>query len=168
VADLFGSEIHMEATFSPCRRYRYKLSRSWGPGPHLAFLMLNPSTADESTNDPTVERCERRARRDGFGGVAVFNLFALRSTNPDALYSAKDPIGPNNDEHLLALDGFESVIAAWGTHGALYDRGTKVAAMLHSRGVVLAALSVNRDGSPKHPLYVANRTKAVRWSPPRG
>lgn len=82
------------AAFSPCRRYRYRLWRTWGDAAPAVFVMLNPSTADEIENDPTVERCERRARAMGFGGLRVANIFSLRSTDPTALYTSDDPVGP--------------------------------------------------------------------------
>ena len=91
------------ATFSPCRRYRYTLWRQWDERPPATFIMLNPSTADETANDPTVERCQRRAQAMGYGGVRVANIFALRSTDPRALYTAEDPVGPENDHALLTL-----------------------------------------------------------------
>src|SRR5512132_1306567 len=85
------------ARFSIDRRYRYALWRVGGHTEDLCnFLLLNPSSADEATNDPTSERCERRARRWGFGGLIVTNLFALCSTDPAGLRRVADPIGPEN------------------------------------------------------------------------
>jgi len=90
------------ATFSDCRTYRYSLTRRWGDGEIQTWLMLNPSTADEVKNDPTVERCQRRAQQSGFGALEVVNIFALRSTDPSALYvDGIDPIGPDNDQYIL-------------------------------------------------------------------
>lgn len=90
------------AVFSPCRTYRYGLWRIWNPGaPLLAFIMLNPSTADDVVNDPTVERCVRRAVSMGYGGLRVANIFALRSTDPTQLYVSVDPIGPDNDTAII-------------------------------------------------------------------
>lgn len=146
------------ATFSPCRRYRYTLSRTWDPTrPALVFCMLNPSTADETQNDPTVERCQRRAVRMGFGGVVVLNIFALRSTDPAALYVTDDPVGPGNDEAILDVARRAPlVVCSWGTHGNLNGRGRAVHSRLADEGVDLRALAINKDGTPKHPLYVAN------------
>lgn len=79
--------------FSDDMLYRYRLRRDWNmKEDRLCFVLLNPSTADLSKNDPTVERCERRAKRMGFGGVEIVNLFALRSTDPQAIYSHIDPV----------------------------------------------------------------------------
>jgi hypothetical protein len=144
------------ATFSPCRQYRYTLFRQWDENiPPLAFLMLNPSTADETQNDPTVERCQRRAQSSGAGGVVVLNIFALRSTDPKALYSHADPIGPKNDESIVGVAGaIGSVICAWGTHGALNERGKTVLSWLRAHDIKPLALKINADGSPAHPLYL--------------
>lgn len=146
------------ATFSPCRRYRYTLSRNWDPDrPNLVFCMLNPSTADETQNDPTVERCQRRAERMGFGGVTVLNLFAYRSTDPAGLYQVEDPIGPDNDTSILDVcRRAPMVICAWGKHGKHQGRAAHVLTRLRAEAMPLYTLAVNKDGSPKHPLYVRN------------
>lgn len=156
------------ATFSPCRRYRYVLTRTWDPTkPYLVILMLNPSTADELQNDPTVERCQRRARRLGYGGVIVLNLFALRSTDPNALYAAEDPIGPDNDAAIERVCRDASlVVCAWGTHGSHLARGPSVRDRLLTLGIPLFALGINADGSPKHPLYLRNDAPLVPYPGP--
>lgn len=146
------------ATFSGCRRYRYRLWRYWDRSkPPLCFLMLNPSTADDLSNDPTVERCQRRALAMGYGGLEVVNIFAFRSTDPSALYTLDDPVGPENDQAILEacrLAGM--VICAWGNHGGeLNGRGAVVRAMLEEAGIAPYALTVNSSGEPKHPLYVS-------------
>lgn len=148
--------VEAGAEFSPCRRYRYRLWRIWDrTKPTLAFLMLNPSTADETVNDPTIERCERRARALGFGGLEVANIFALRSTDPTALYSADDPIGPDNDMAIgTVAEQAGMVICGWGKHGAFRKRGQAVIEWLYGRGIVPHALKINGDGSPQHPLYI--------------
>lgn len=144
------------ARFSDCKRYRFELWRLWDwERPSALFVMLNPSTADEIENDPTVERCQRRAFGMGYGGVRVANIFAFRSTDPQALYAEKDPIGPCNDEAIIkAAQDAGIVICAWGTHGNYLDRGKQVLAMLHSAGIQPHCLQLNADGTPKHPLYV--------------
>ena len=91
------------AAFSPCRRYRYCLSRVWNPKlPSVMFVGLNPSTADEQEDDPTVRRCIGFARNWNFGGLILVNLFAYRSTDPADLLRVDDPVGPGNDKHILA------------------------------------------------------------------
>lgn len=149
--------IERSAEFSGCRKYRYRLARWWGPGRRLVWVMLNPSTADAQENDPTVERCERRARSMGFDGVEVVNIFALRSTDPSALYTAEDPIGPCNEQAILEAGLSGPFVCAWGGHGSLLGQGSRVETMLRALGRELYALKVNRDGSPAHPLYVPYR-----------
>jgi hypothetical protein len=150
-----GTDHTRGALFSACMRYRYRLWRRWDDRPALAFVMLNPSTADVLNNDPTVERCERRARLGGYGALEVANIFALRSTDPRALYRTSDPIGPgNNAEILNATRDAGMVICAWGGHGRLLQRARDVLMMLRAHGVVPHALDINRDGSPAHPLYL--------------
>lgn len=153
--------VRRGATFSPCRRYRYELWRRWDKTlPLYVALMLNPSTADEETNDPTVERQERRARAGGMGGLYVLNLFAYRSTDPRALYKlcdeGIDPIGPDNDATIrqVCLTPNALVVCGWGKHGNLNGRGLDVSRMLRNAGVRLHCLGINKDGTPVHPLYV--------------
>jgi hypothetical protein len=127
--------------------------------------MLNPSTADDLRNDPTVERCQRRAYAMGHGGLEVVNLFAYRSTYPSELYVAEDPVGPLNDKAILAACRCSSMtIAAWGEHGAFRERAEHVRAMLQREGVGLFALALNASGQPKHPLYVSASTLPKRFA----
>lgn len=144
------------ALFSPCGLYRYRLSRDWGAvGNRCLFVMLNPSTADASVNDPTVRRCIGFAQRWGFGALDVANLFAFRTTDPIALYKIDDPVGPENDVHIMGLASAAGrVIVAWGNHGALNGRGAAVIEMLHDLGVRPRALAVTGAGQPAHPLYL--------------
>lgn len=157
---------HSGATFSPCRRYRYTLWRTWDPDkPVCMFLMLNPSTADAVDNDPTVERCQRRAQKLGYGGLVVCNVFAYRSTDPAVLYTEADPVGPGNDAAILEQARSTGlVICGWGTHGALHGRGAAVLDMLRQAGITPHALRLNRDGSPQHPLYVGYAQLPVSMS----
>lgn len=152
------------AVFSPCRKYRYRLWRTWSDAAPAVFVMLNPSTADEIENDPTVERCERRARAMGYGGLRVANIFALRSTDPSALYIEQDPVGPDNDAAILeSVAGAGLVVCAWGAHGNLHDRGLAVLRLLRDAGVTPHYLHMNRDGTPKHPLYVGYDVQPKAW-----
>lgn len=148
--------------------YRYSLFRRWDDKrPTLAFCMLNPSTADHVNNDPTVERCERRARMLGFGKLIVVNLFALRSTDPNKLYSHADPCGSANDEAILcAAQESRYMVCAWGEHGALNGRGRAVRALLHKEFKHhdnLCHLGINASGEPKHPLYIGYKVPLQKF-----
>lgn len=146
------------ATFSADRQYRYWLERSWGDSTRLGFLMLNPSTADEVKNDPTVERCQRRAIALGYGGFVVVNIFALRSTDPKGLYKHASPISEpgdlkRNDRAIMqAVKICGKLVAGWGVHGEYESRYRDVCRML--RGFDLWCLGKTKDGHPKHPLYI--------------
>ena len=149
------------AWFSSCERYRYLLWRRWGAGPACNFVMLNPSTADEVENDPTVERCERRAREWRYAGLYVTNIFAWRSTDPAYLKAALDPVGPENDTVLIdTAKASKLVICAWGSHGKLVGRSKIVRAILS--GIPLQALRISpKTGEPWHPLYLPYSLKPI-------
>lgn len=155
------------ARYSACLLYRTELTRIWDHGrPKLLFVLLNPSTATEIQNDPTVERCERRARALGQGGFRVTNIFALRSTDPRGLYAAADPVGPGNDDAIAdGADWADRVLCGWGTHGSLHDRGHRVQALLARTAKPLFHLGLTRSGAPRHPLYVAYATQPLPWFP---
>ena len=142
------------AVFSDDRVYRYRLWRTWDvEKPVLGWIMTNPSTADETEDDPTIRRCIGFAKEWGYGSIVVGNLFALRATNPDELYEHDAPVGPENDAQLQTIcEGADRVIAAWGNPGSLQGRGREVAQSLDDE---LYALEVNQTGHPKHPLYVS-------------
>jgi hypothetical protein len=128
----------------------------------VAFIGLNPSTADEINNDPTVRRCIGFARRWGFGGVYMLNVFGFRSTNPRALKAAVDPVGPGNDASLLkTCRRCDMVVACWGVWGGLFDRGQAVMELLSD--VPIHCLGMTRGRQPKHPLYLRSATAAVRY-----
>ena len=154
------------AIYSDCERHRYSLTRIWdGAGTRVNFVMLNPSTATEVQNDPTVERCERRARTLGYGSFAVTNIFAWRDTDPKAMRAAEDPVGADNDAVILERATWATdVIAAWGTHGAHLDRGDQVAMMLSRLNRPLFHLGLSKAGHPKHPLYLPYAQRPERWN----
>lgn len=153
------------ALYSDCGTYRYLLTRDWGRGRRLLYILLNPSTATEERNDPTVERCERRAMALGYAGFSVANLFAYRSTDPRALRQAVDPVGPENDAILAkAAQAAGQVICGWGTHGAFLGRGATVAAALRSARPDLMHLGLTAAGHPRHPLYVGYATRPAHWN----
>jgi len=157
------------AVLSPCGTYRYTLDRVWDASlPTALFVMLNPSTADANVDDPTIRRCRTFATREGCGALTAVNLFALRSTNPDALTEHPDPVGPDNDLHTaLALDRQPAVvIAAWGAHPFARPRAAQVARLLAVHGGRLDSLGTTKQGAPRHPLYVHRDQPLVPWSPP--
>ncbi|MCV2863864.1 DUF1643 domain-containing protein [Albidovulum sediminicola] len=153
-----------EAHYSDCGHYRYLLTRRWGAGDVLLYILLNPSTATEERNDPTIERCERRARALGFDGFAVANLFAWRATRPEDLKCAPEPVGPENEAALLAAAaGAGMILCGWGLHGAFLGRGALVAEALRARGHPLCHLGLTKSGAPRHPLYVPYAQPPQPW-----
>lgn len=150
--------------------YRYTLTREWdAKGPPVVFVMLNPSTADADVDDPTIRRCLAFARTWGCGSLTVVNLYALRSPSPEALWRARDPVGPRNDAALAettrtAMTRGGVAVAAWGVH-AREDR------VEHVLGRVLPAdpanplfcLGTTRSGAPRHPLFVPGETRLQVW-----
>lgn len=154
------------AVYSDCERYRYSLTRIWdASGTRAHFVMLNPSTATEVQNDPTVERCERRARALGFGAFRVTNIFAWRDTDPRALRRAADPVGPENDAAIReGLDWADQTIAAWGGHGDYLARGAEVAMLLRAAGRPVWHLGLTKGGQPRHPLYLPYAQEPEHWT----
>ena len=152
--------MRTDACISRCGRYRYALWRRWSDGPQVLFVMLNPSTADQCNDDPTIRRCIGLAERWGYGAMAVGNLFAFRTPSPRILRREAHPIGCANDRWLqrLAADSGR-MIAAWGNDGALLGRDVQVCAML----TPLYALSLTRQGQPRHPLYIPNSVVPKPW-----
>ena len=145
------------AIFSDCERYRYRLWRVWDTSkPKVCFVMLNPSTADEIDLDPTVTRCRRRAEALGYGGLEVVNIFALRSTDPKALYEVSDPVGPENFAAIVqALKECAIAICAWGVDGSFLNIGPMIKERMTQFYPGKAHyLKLNADGSPSHPLYL--------------
>jgi hypothetical protein len=132
--------------------YRYVLQRRWGPRPDLLFIMLNPSVADHSYDDPTVKRCVGYARREGFGGILVCNLFALVSTDPKRLKRSQDAVGPRNAEAIIVSESVtDATIVAWGAQGRWRDQDTKTLATME-RDVFCLGRGPSRY--PRHPLYL--------------
>ena len=160
--DLIPAAVQRDAVLSPCRRYRYVLSRDWGVGPVVAVVGLNPSTADELDDDRTLLRCMAFARVWGFAGLRMVNLFGYRATEPKVMMAAADPIGPLNDGYLLETASKAALtVAAWGNGGRFLGRDQQVARVLPR----LHALRVTRAGSPAHPLYLPGSLRPVPWAP---
>lgn len=161
---IFGGSTR-RARFSEDRVFRYKLEIEFGAGDGTVnFIMLNPSTADEYKNDPTVERCERRAREWGYRRLIVTNLFAFRATDPREMKAAADPVGRENDAAIVAAaKESDLVIAAWGNHGFHLGRADVVRAALCSQRVRLKCLRVSKSGHPAHPLYLPYELEPIDY-----
>ncbi len=182
-----------ETIFSPCRTYRFTLWRQWDSGLPLSvdptpsesrdenlfvqFIGLNPSTADEIQDDPTIRRCIRFAKDWGAGGFCMTNLFPFRQTNPNLMkqhypvvngdwnYSAESWITFKENFNHIAQIGKQAtmIVAAWGTHGAHLQAGAKLRNFLKIHNLPVHHLGLNADGSPKHPLYLKASTKPTLW-----
>jgi hypothetical protein len=139
-----------DATFGGDGTYRYRLSRTWGASrPTAAFVLLNPSTADATTDDRTVTRCVKYAAGMGFGRLVVVNLFALRTPNPGDIDAHPDPVGPDNDAHVRAtVAAADRVIVGWGNAGTKQGRAREVADDLDAE---LYAIGTTNAGHPTHP-----------------
>lgn len=155
------SEQGRGAVLSDDGLYRYQLSRQWGPNPRncILWVMLNPSTADADSDDPTIRRCIGFSRRWGFDALKVVNLYALRCTRPVHLEHHPDPVGPDNEEWIAhSLESVDQVVFAWGAHKpprtAPYDVVLNVETIIGSTNLPIVALGWTQDGHPRHPLYV--------------
>jgi hypothetical protein len=149
----------VDAVISGDGKYRYVLRRSLGSilrwHKPMLFIMLNPSTADAETDDPTIRRCMAFAKREGATHLNVVNLFALRATDPNELLSSEDPIGPENDTHIaqeIRNNGMLPVICAWGAHKFATKRAGEVTSKGAPGGFV--CFGQTKSGMPKHPLYL--------------
>ncbi len=158
--DSYG-ESYGAATLSPDGLYRYRLRRAWGVDNWVNFIMLNPSTADADQDDPTIRRCIGFARRWGYDGLIVTNLYAYRATKPKVLRTVADPVGPDNDTHLLACSLDRPVVAAWGANAD----PARVAAVLELLPGDIYTLGLTKDGQPRHPLYVRADTDVTLYRP---
>lgn len=182
--------IDRKTIFSPCRKYRYTLWREWDApedllervtkfkfGQYVQFIGLNPSTADEVKNDPTVTRCINYAKAWGFGAMCMTNAFAWRDTDPKGMKTCPKPISHSKrmeefrygikvdiEENDYWIDYIASqaglVIAAWGKHGKHLGRDEEI----KSLGIDLYCLGTNIDGTPKHPLYLAATATPIPFS----
>lgn len=162
-----------QCVFSEDRTYRYVLRHTWRdpnlpayvPSKWAMWIGCNPSTAFEGSLDPTLRRVKAFSQALGCDGFIMGNLFAYRSTDPKGLLAVTDPIGPDNDRHLLDCantEGITHVVAAWGVNGTLNGRDHQVTELLKGR---LSCLGVTKHGLPKHPLYVKGGTPLVPFPP---
>lgn len=152
-------EITKTAAISDCGTYRYRLTRHWGTGHAMPFVMLNPSTADAEIDDPTIRRCMSFARREGAGGIIVVNLFGYRTPSPKELWEV-DGLkrhGPQNEHAIynVANDAIETrmpIVCAWGAGAG--DKANFTVEWLKAKQCSLVCLGTTKDGHPRHPLYV--------------
>jgi hypothetical protein len=154
------------ATFSPCRRYRYDLWRRWSDndGPYAMFIGLNPSTADETKDDPTVRRCINFAKSWGYSALCMTNIFAFRATDPQKMKVEPFPIGGIENDNTLRAHSESAgiVIAAWGVHGTHLERDQEVMQLVPT----LHCLGITKAGHPRHPLYIKADTQPVLFKNP--
>lgn len=160
--------MKMTAQLSADRLYRYVLTREWeGTGGNLVVIGLNPSTADETTDDPTIRRCIGFAKREGMGGLVMVNLFAFRATDPGYMKLAEHPVahhgGTQNDAAICAALVNGKAVAAWGVHGGFRGRDREVRNLIAGCGRKLYNLGLTKGGYPKHPLYLRGETPLVEW-----
>jgi hypothetical protein len=152
------------AAFSEDGVYRYGLWRGWDPSlPMCAWIGLNPSTADATTDDPTIRRCIAFSKRWGYGKMHMLNLFAYRATFPRDMMAVAfvDPVGPENDRTIAGMTGLvKLVVVAWGVHGTHMRRDLHVLSMLSDE---VMCLGFTKNHQPRHPLYVDGKTKLVKF-----
>lgn len=151
------------AVLSHDRIYRYELWRRWrGDDRTAVFIGLNPSTADETKDDPTIRKCVGFAKRWGFGALGMLNLFAFRATQPKDMKQAADPVGPDNDETIRRVTSdCAVVVAAWGKDGSHLGRDKEVAQIISAP----MCLRLNGDRSPGHPLYIPYEATLTPFRP---
>lgn len=162
-----------KTTFSEDRVYRYTLWREWSMGilepdnpGYVNFICLNPSTATETLDDPTMRKCIKFAKSWGYSAMCVTNIFAFRSTDPEGMKVAPEPIGKDNDYFIQTVaNDAEHVIAAWSQHASFKGRGRAVKTMLDRLGISMHYLRMGtgKDPQPWHPLYLPDSTKPQLW-----
>lgn len=157
------------ARFSDDRVYRYDLTRQWGDGPQHVWVMLNPSTADETFDDPTIRRCINFSKGWGAGRLVVVNLYAFRATRPAKLLDAADPEGPDNWKwvpHHIKADQTTMVIAAWGAYvGKMTWGRMSIESFAHGADKPVRCLGTTKGEFPRHPLYVSADTELEPFGP---
>jgi hypothetical protein len=153
----------MSAVISDCGTYRYRLTRGPFDSRALCFVMLNPSTADAATDDPTIRRCIAFAAREGCPSITVCNAYALRATNPRELRSHRDPVGPHNHIHLDGIAcAYDRIVVAWGAT-INEQREREVVGILRRYNARLLCLGKTKLGYPRHPLYVRGDQPLEDW-----
>ncbi|WP_038015682.1 DUF1643 domain-containing protein [Synechococcus sp. PCC 7335] len=160
-----GDLVERTAIFDQTGQYRYCLGRRWqSGGSSVAFVMLNPSQADASRDDPTLRACMQFAQRWEYAALDVVNLFGYRTPHPTKLKQVDDPIGDQNDRYLRqAVEAAERVVLAWGNWGCLSGRDRAILSLLAPYREKLTYLQLNRSGQPRHPLYIKRSVLPQRY-----
>lgn len=162
------------AAFSECGRHRLWLSRQWGEDvtKRVVWVMLNPSTAGATLDDPTIRRCIGFSQAMGYHALTVLNLFTFRATKPSVLLEAiRNGVGfevntPNADEQIRWDTRGMPVIAAWGSlgsHALVSGRVARMSGLLAEAGSVVC-LGRTRDGQPRHPLMLPTSAASESWT----
>lgn len=159
--------VHKWAVISDDGLYRYYLERDWGKGRKLYFLMYNPSTADGKEDDPTINRCIDFAKRNNYTRIGVINLYAYRAADPKDLLKCQDPIGPKNFKSLedaakIAKQYTYPIVCAFGNNSEVIKGHHKKVIEIFN-GCNLLCLGTNKNGSPKHPLYIKSEQQLLEW-----
>ncbi|HKJ17098.1 MAG TPA: DUF1643 domain-containing protein [Xanthomonadales bacterium] len=154
------SERNTGAEFSRDRKHRFLLWRCWGGLENMVlFVGLNPSVADEQTNDPTIRRCIGFAKREGASGVMVGNLFSYCATHPQDLKRASRPVRAENGHWLQAAQSIANqTIVCWGNHGTHREQSEKLLPLLGR----VRCFGKTQTGEPRHPLYLRNNAE-LSW-----
>lgn len=167
MSQLTEQESLAGAEFSDCRNYRYALWRIWDSSkPLVMFIGLNPSTANETDNDPTIKSVCRIAKNNGYGGVYMMNCFPLVSTDPSRLQEVYDCLHETEDiENMRWLlevrRKCKDVVFAWGNFKIVEQRAKSITGYFKDA----KALHVNKNGSPKHPLYCKGDIQLIKYQP---
>lgn len=152
--------LENDAVLSDCGKYRYLLRRTWDHSkPRALLIMLNPSTADASTDDATIRSCVRLLRGSGYGSMEVVNVFGWRATNPNDLAKQPDPIGPDNHRSIeAAVLRCDVAICAWGAYPPAAQYASEPLNIVRSHRPAAYCFGKTKSGAPKHPLYIKSGT----------
>ena len=157
--------VNSSAVYSPCKNYRYSLTRThFQAKKSLLFILLNPSTATEIKNDPTIARCQKRAALLGYKGFIICNLFAYRTKSPKIMKNYHDPIGSENNSVIKKnLRLADKVICAWGNHGTHLNQAYEIVKILKDMKTQAYHLGLTKSAQPTHPLYIGYNQKLIKW-----
>ena len=164
-AYLVDGDTHSSAIYSPCKSYRYSLvRRQINAKKHLLFILLNPSTATEIKNDPTITRCQNRSEALGYKAFIICNLFAFRTKSPKVMKSVRDPIGPENNSIIQeSLNLADQVICGWGNHGTHLNQSETILKIIKASQTTAFHLGLTQNSQPAHPLYISYKQKPIRF-----